>query len=143
MHLAENIILAVVAAVTGLPETGTTVTRSKVYDAHTLPALSVDMGADSINEDLISVGFINRELEVVITAYVKGVEASDIQLNQIREEVYAAMMADHTLGLNYVIDVIPVGDDEPDISKESEKIVAQQGMRFVIKYRHSRLSAGV
>lgn len=141
-HRAESIMAAVKTAVTGLTTTGDRVERGRVRNVETAPALSVEMGADDINPERSTYPRVNRDLNVKIFAYVKTNTAPDTQLNLIREEVYAALMADRTLGLTYVIDTEAIGDDEPELTGESEQITGKQQMNFVVKYQHSWTNAG-
>lgn len=142
MHRAEEIIQAVVANLDNLPTTGANITRSKIYDAAALPAISVDMGADSINEERNNMAFVDRDLEINITSYVKATVDADQLLNTIREEVYAAMMSVNTQGLAFVSETKAIGDDDPDISGDSNQPIGTQTMKFIVKYRHSKLNAG-
>lgn len=137
MHRAETIMDQVVASVTGLATTGTRVVRARVRTVETAPALSVEMGGDDVAPDRSAWPRIERELNVQIIIHVKNNTEPDSDLNQIRAEVYAAMMADRTLGQTFVMDVDPIGDNEPEITGEGEKVTARQQMNFVVKYRHS------
>ena len=78
----------------------------------------------------------------MVTSHVKTTGVLDTLLNQIRREVWVAMMADRTLGLPYVIDVRPLGDNEPELSDELEKGAARQRLFFLVKYRHSVADPG-
>ena len=142
MHRAESIMQAVTTKVTGLATTGARVFRGRVRTIETAPALTVEMGADNVDEDRSSYPRIRRELNIKITAHIKNNTDPDSDLNTIREEVYNALMADRTQGLSYVIDTESIGDDEPELSGESEKITGSQLMNFVVKYSHSWTDAG-
>jgi len=143
---AEQILAAVKTAVTGLSTTGARVQRGQIY-AHEetkLPALAVSMGADVPNEEL-QTGILDWELTVRIEAaanvetdYVTQDSLIDQALNQIRKEVHAAVMADHTQGLAFVIDTIPGPAAEPTLSGEGAQPIGLQVLEYRILYRASR-----
>ena len=142
MHRAEAIMAAVETAITGLTTTGARVVRARVRTVENAPALSLEQGADDVNPELSNYPKLARELNVKVKAHVKDNDTADTNLNLIREEVFAAMMADRTLGLAYVVDVDLIGDDEPEFTGDSDQIVGRQQMNFVVKYRHSWTDAG-
>ena len=111
--------------------------RDRVRTVETAPALSVEMGADDVNPDLSSFPTKTRDLNVKIVAHVKDNTTYDNDLNKIRAEVYAAIMADVTFGLDYVIDTDLIGDDEPEFTGDADQISGRQVMNYVVKYRHS------
>lgn len=141
-HRAESITAAVVTTVTGLTTTGTRVFRGRVRTVETAPAITVSMGGDDIVPEQSAYPRQYRDLHIKITSHVENNTAPDTQLNLIREEVYNALLADRTLGLAYVIDIALIGDDEPELSGEAEKITGSQQMNFVVKYFHSWSDAG-
>lgn len=140
-HRAEQIMDAVVTAVTGLTTTGANVQRGRVYpvDEAALPALSVYMSADEPldGEDGQSVfGYVDSELTVRVEAHVKGSANIDQTLNQIRAEVYQALLADYQLGLAFVQQIIWRGADEPELDAADQK-VGRQAFNWAVRYRHS------
>lgn len=137
MHRAETILQAVETALTGLATTGTNVQRARVRTVETPPALSIEMGSDDIAFDRSSYPRVERDLNVQVIAHVKNNTSIDSDLNQIRAEVYTALITDRTLGLTFVTDTESIGDDEPEITGEGEKVNARQQLNFVVKYRHS------
>jgi len=141
-HRAETVMAAVVTAVEGLTTTGSRVVRSRVRTVETAPSLSVEQGGDDVNPELTSYPKVTRDLNVKIIIHVKQNTDPETQLNLIREEVYAAIMADTTLGIAFVIDTMPIGDDEPEFTGDADQITGRQMMNFVVKYRHSWTSAG-
>ena len=143
MHRAESILQSVETTLTGLTTTGTNIQRGRVYPIETTPALSVYMGSDDTSGDYgaTNVGFVDRVLEVIIRSHIKLTSTLDTDLNKIRAEVYAAMMADYTLGLSYVINTWLVSDAQPSLSADSEQPTATQDMTYRVHYRHSYASA--
>lgn len=139
-HRAESILAAVKTAVTNLTTTGTRVVRGRVFAVGTLPALSVDMGSE-LPVDESNMAFQDELLEVAITSYVKGTQGTtDTEHNTIAAEVYAALMADRTLGLGYVHTTRWLGRLAPR-RDNAEQAVSQQEMRIEVHYRHSHTSA--
>lgn len=141
-HRAETIISTVVTTVTGLTTTGNNVARGRVRSVETHPALSVITGGDDVVLDRSNWPNIGRELNVKIIIHVKNNTTYETEINKIREEVYAALMADHTLGLGFVIDVQPTGDDEPELTGDADQIVGIQQMNFSVMYEHQHDNAG-
>jgi hypothetical protein len=149
---AEQIIAAIKTLLTGLATTGQNVQRGQIYEHEKakLPALSITMGEDSpVSEQ--QTGLVDWELTVsiqsvaeIIDAYTATESALDTLLNLIRKEVHAAIMADHTLGLDFVIDISPGPANEPILSGAGSVPTGSQSIDFVVWYRTSRddISAG-
>ena len=141
-HRAEQIMVKVKTAITGLTTTGSRVIRGRVRTVEEANTLSLEMGADDVNPETSKFPKRGRDLNIKIFAHVKQNTDPDTQLNLIREEVYAALMATPQLGLSFVIDTELIGDDEPELTGDSDQIVGRQQMNFVVKYRHSWTDAG-
>lgn len=139
MHRAEEILSAVVTSLTGLATTGTSVERDQVYPVQACPALSIEQGGEEPIQGRESFGFQDAALEFDVVAYVKT-QGPNTQLNQIKAEVYAALMANRQLGLNYVYDMEWRGDTAPEPSAEADKTTTKCSMRFAVAYRHSLTS---
>lgn len=137
----EQILDAVVTALTDLTTTGENVKRAQVYNSSNdeLPGLAVYMGTDVLITELIT-SFIDWELTIFIDARVKTRDQVDELLNTIRGEVHAALMASPTLGLDFVHDTKPVMAGEPDLRGEGDQPIAIQRFEFAITYRTSRTS---
>jgi len=143
MHHAEAIMQAILALITGLTTTGNNVARGRPYPVETVPALTLMQGEDSLANGLQNMSFVDRILIVRIVCHVKTGTQFDTDLNQIRREVYVAIMANRNLNLpNIVIDTAPEGDDEPELSGDGEKNIGQQVMNFAVTYRHSLTDPG-
>ena len=149
---AESILDAVETVLTGLTTTGSNVERGKVYgyQASELPALGLYMGADAPAAEY-QTGIIDWELTIRIESMVSIDAANnssltdstvETQLNLIREEVHAAVMADHTLGLSYVIDIMPGAASEPILSGDGAEPTGSQIIEYLIHYRTSRADIG-
>ena len=138
MHRAESILNAVKTALTGLATTGQYVERDRVFPPEACPALSVNQGSEE-PLDQSSTQFQDCVLEVEVVIQVKsGTSSSD--LNQIKAEVYAAMMTDTTQGLTYVHETQWGGDSAPEPSGDAEINTTRCTMRFAVAYRHSYTS---
>ncbi len=143
---AEQILVAIKTAITGLTTTGANVQRGQVYghEKISLPALTLNMGQDSVEFEQ-QTGLIDWQLEILIqstafvsAAYTASESALDTLLNLIRGEVYLAVMADHTLGLSFVIDIMPGPAGAPTLSGEGAEPTGSQLLTFIVKYRASR-----
>ena len=143
---AETITAAVTTLLTGLATTGANVQRGQVYphEADKLPALSVFMGDDVIEMEL-QTAWLDWQLTILVettvkvtTDYTTYQSLVDQQLNAIREEVHAALLANHTLGLAYVHDIEPISASRPRLSGEGDTPMASQVLTFNVKYRTSR-----
>lgn len=139
-HRVESIMQAVTSTLTGLATTGAEVQRGRVYSIAATPALSISMGADEVREDLRSFSRLVRQLTVTISAHVKVTTQLETQLNQIKTEVFAALMADITQGLNYVIQTDLLIDDAPELDAEQDQPTARASMVWRITYAHSGTS---
>ena len=140
-HRAETILEAVKTALTGLTTTGTKIERGRVYPVEQLPALSLEMGDDRADGESSNLAFQDRELDFSVTSYVKSSANTETVTNAIRAEVYAALMADRTLSLDYVFYVEFVSDNRPQLSGDGELRTSTQEMDYRVKYRHSLTNA--
>ncbi len=134
---AEQIMSAVLTAVTGLATTGANVERDRDYPTDADNSISVEQGSDTVLEEQGN-AFIDSMLEFSVVAYVKKNNTYTTQINQIRKEVHIALMADRQLGLpGIVIDLIPLGAEQPEVAANSEKPVVRMPINFQVLYRHS------
>lgn len=131
----EQVMDAVVTALTGLATTGSNVFRGRVYDLPdtALPGLAVSMGEDTIADELN--GYYDWTLSVAIESKVEANTQVDTTLNTIRGEVHAALRADPTLGLSFVIDTKPSSAEAPDLSGEGAKPIGTQRLIYQVRYR--------
>jgi hypothetical protein len=128
-------------AVTNLVTTGARVDRGRAEEipAESTPALRVRMGADPI-VDPWAHQLLDSDLNIVIAAKVHEASTNvETKLNLVRKEVTIALAADPTLGLAFVHALIELGPDEPQISGELAKPTGTMDMRYLCRYRRSRM----
>jgi len=142
-HRAESILQTLQTTLTGLTSTGQQVARGRVFNVDTasLPALSIQMGPEQQLGDAQSFNRVTRELLVSVEIHARATAGLEAALNQIKAEVYAAIMADHTLGLSYVVQAEWREDSAPDFSDEFEQATARVYSTWAIFYQHSLTSA--
>ena len=100
-HVRESIRSNATTAVTSLSTTGSRVYRSRVYPlAHAkLPGLCVYCEGESTQTDTMGASStLDRELDLMIEAYVRGTANYDNTLDDICAEVEAGLAADMTRG---------------------------------------------
>ncbi len=144
---SEQIIAAIKTLITGLATTGANVQRGQIYghQADELPALALSMGVDTLLSEP-QTGLLDWEISILIessakvsAAYTANESLLDQVLNQIRKEVHLAIMVDHTLGLDFVIDITPLQAAAPVLSGDGSEPIGSQTLEFLITYRTSRL----
>jgi len=142
----EQIMVAVLANLTGLATTGANVFRGRVYGLQDteVPALTIYQGADTPLGDygLENYAFIDSELTIKVTAHVKTADQAETELNKIRREVHVALMADYQQGLSFVITTIPQGATEPLLLSDGETPTATMDMYWRVQYRSSQTDPG-
>ena len=143
---AEQIMAAVDTLLAALTTTGSNVQRDQVYphEEGALPAIAIQQGADVPVGDL-QTAVIDWELTFTVIAVARvaatyttmdsGVVTT---LNQIRKEVHAALFADYTLGLGFVIDILPGAVSVPTLDGDGELPHGSLAMEFTVRYRSSR-----
>jgi hypothetical protein len=131
---------AITTNLTGLATTGANVHRGRVYSLAAVPALSISMGSDENLSGSRTWPYLTRRLQVIITAHVKTTTQLETQLNQIKTEVFAALNADISQGLAFVIDTELAIDEQPELDAEQDQPTARCDMQWTILYRHSNTS---
>lgn len=101
-HVREQLVQAVVTAVTGLTTTGLRVFRfrpqQRTLMPAQLPALRIYIDGDSANANGIHVPFYERPTQIRIEGVVQSTGQIDQTLNLISSEVEAALAAKVPLG---------------------------------------------
>ena len=120
------------------------VLRANVYPYHdeALPAINVILGADrpvtETGPDNMS--FQDWMLTLYADCVIKQALSTgdvDTELNSLRLGVHKAVMANYTLGLNFVINAYPSEVAEPERKGEGEEQVAVMRTAFTFHYRAS------
>lgn len=142
---AESILAAIETLLDGTTDAGANVQRGQVY-AHEetkLPAIAIFMGPD-VPAGEMQTGFTDWDLTVLIQTtvsiaawYTDMSAAVETSLNALREQIHALLLADHTLGLSYVIDTTAGPAEQPIIDGDGELPVGSQILQFVVRYRAS------
>lgn len=140
-HRAESILATVATTLTGLTTTASRVQRARAWPIPELPALTILKGRDELlDDDDYVLDDVLRRLEVEIRAQARSVGVLETTLNTIAAEVYAALVADRTLGLGYVHDVELVADEAPELEAEQDQPVGRMAMTYTVIYEHSNAS---
>ncbi|GAA5442646.1 hypothetical protein Misp06_00820 [Microbulbifer sp. NBRC 101763] len=141
-HVSQQLLDAVTAAVTGLVTTGTNVEQTRIYARDKLPALSVRLGERRVVSTLGN-SFIDAEQDIYIDIYVAGKsDQIDDKMLQIDGEIHAALMADHALGLDFVVDLEPQGLGEPDTEHAGKaRAVATSSWKYLIRHSVTSLES--
>lgn len=85
-----------------------------------------------------NIAFSDKFQEIIIRIHVKASEPDlDGLFLQIHSEIYAAIMADRTLGLAFVRDTIEFGFARPVYSSASGRPTVTVDTRWRVEYRHS------
>jgi len=133
----EDILQEIETKVTGLTTTLENVHREQSYDiaASALPHIVINEGEDTV-EAQHTQAFTDWNLTVDIDLVARGDSDTVItQVNTMRGEVHAALMADYTLGLGYVKFIEAVSTTRPDVSIEGDKPIVRQRLTYTVNYR--------
>jgi len=134
----EDILEAIKDALTGLTTTDDNVQREQAYgiEQSALPFIVINEGEDIV-EDELSQQFVDWSLTVDIDLLARNDRDTVItELNTMRGEVHAALMADYTLGLPNIVKYIRADRTErPIVSPEGDRPIAQQRLTYEVKYR--------
>lgn len=145
-HRSEQIIDAIVAALrvsTDLPIPAQNVfahrTLSLSDDQGELPAATVNEGDDAATSDLgnDNLAFIDSLMDVAVVTYAIGTDEVSVKraLAVQRRFVHAAIMADPTLGLNFVIGVRYAGAPKPELDASTQHTVGSRESLWRVHYR--------
>ena len=135
-HVRQQIRDDIVTTLTGLVTTGSNVFRSRIFplEQTNLPALCIYTKSEASEYDTIGLPrSVNRILDVVVEAYVKGVSNYDNTLDTIAVEVEEAIAADVTLG--GLAKDAQITAFEADFSGDGEQPVAVGRFTVTVEYR--------
>lgn len=100
-HVAEQIIVAAKALLTGATTAGANVFDSRVYEvnANQVPALLIDQGEEAVKvESLGANRVLARALELIIVAKAKQNTSYRTMCNTLRKEVESLLAQNNSLG---------------------------------------------
>lgn len=104
--------------------------------ANDYPSISVLIGSDDVANK--NSAFINWELTVYTDIFIGSKDEDVDALTQdVRKEVHKSIMADYTLGLDFVTEVDPLGQQDPKHSDESDVYTSVTRVAWVVRYRTS------
>ncbi len=138
--MADHRVIAVLeafkTAYEGLPIVGDNVFTGRIEDFENTPSHSLFLGgADVENQNnafVDQVQLIRDEVTVV------GKEHEvDALLMNVHRDAYAAIMADPTLGLDYVQDTMLQSMSEPDYIEDGNRPILSAVFTWRVHYRHS------
>jgi hypothetical protein len=138
-HRAEQIMAAVQARVTNLTTAGARVDRGRAdtIDVTNTPALRVAMGSDKALEPwAYALGDFDLDVSVFAYAY-DSAQNIETLLNKMRSEVTVALMADQTLGLGFVLNIVELGAADPELTGDKAKPAGKLECEFRVRYRRS------
>lgn len=140
-HRAEQVLVAVAAAIeTAVQPSGVHVFTHRRFslaaNQDELPAISVDYGEDQPFTDRNNV-YIDSRLVVQITGVAQSHDEADLRqlLLELRASAHAAIAADFTFGLDFVITAAYGGAAEPEIDVDGEYVIGALTSTWVVHYR--------
>lgn len=108
-----------------------------------LPAISVDHGSDE-PADQETTHFIDSNLTVQTTSIVASFDEIELrrQLIALRREAHIALLADWTLGLDFVVSVTYGGAEAPEFGVQGSKMIGVLTSSWIFYYRMNRFDPG-
>lgn len=143
MHRAEQILEAVVSAIESQADRGAAVVPHLALtlseDDQELPAVAVRLGSDDPVSELgtSNLAYIDSVLQIRCTVYARHVDQAEEarELMRLRSVVHRALMADQTLGLDFVMGVRYGGASEPERDAAGGQIAGRMDCLFGVLYR--------
>lgn len=108
-----------------------------------LPAISVDFGPDE-PADQETTHYVDSKLTVQATAVAASFDEIELrrQLLELRREAHIALLADETLGLEFVVQATYGGADEPEFGTSGAKLLGVLTSSWIFYYRMNRSDPG-
>lgn len=132
-HVTQQVLDAVVAAVTGLSTTGVNVfvnhPQDRALQASEIPALLVYLGAEEVQNVTLDGTIVERTTHFYVDVRIKGIGAIDETLTEIRKEVETVLGATFTIGGRPVI-LDYVGMAEPELDSENDQPMISARLEF-------------
>ena len=108
-------------------------------DEQELPAVAVMLGDDdSLGETgAVNLTYLDSLLTLNCTAVCTAATESQLidLLSEMRRQIHVSLMADRSLGLNFVIDTRYQGSIAPEITTSGELMVGRLTTRWAVHYR--------
>lgn len=137
MHKTIVIRNAIISSLEPLEISGTVreITRG-ARNANNYPSISVLIGSDDVANK--NSAFINWELTVYTDIFIASKDEDVDALAQgVRKEIHKALLADYTLGLDFVTEVDPLGQQDPKHSDDSDVYTSVTRVAWLVRYRTS------
>lgn len=140
MHKAQLIINEINTRLSTLIDSGVVVEvmKNRVDVPDELPAIAIRMGSDepeSQNASFIDSNLIiNTDVYVITTA-----QNLDEATLAIRLEVHKKLMATYNLGFDFVTQITPLGQSEPDYNGDGEQYAGATRLSWRVSYRSNVL----
>lgn len=139
-HVLQTVREAAVAALTGLPTTGSNVLQQDPYPAENVPALVVATAADPVVEEMETPQVLRWDVQIAVACIAKGAGNVAAQLDAITLEVQAALCAVSSIGGRQVV-ITPVSFEPPTFSGEGDQPVARRTVIFTVYSLHTTATA--
>ena len=141
----EQIVNAIELLLDGATDAGSNVQRGQVHphEANKLPAIAIFMGPDTPDAEYHPASLdwaftVLIETTVSVPAdYTDMSPAVETPLAELRKQIHALLLADHRLGLAFVIKVDPGPASQPILDGDGEVPVGSQVLQFDVRYRSS------
>lgn len=140
-HRAEQVMVAVSTRLEALSALSISAVRGRTVpdSGTTLPQLNIYQGTEIPVEGAVTSAFLDRELAVHVDVYANAAsDPLDTVMNDLRKEVYAALMIDDNLGLPFVQKFTWKQDAAPEDLGAVVPGMGRLAMTFAARYRHSR-----
>lgn len=104
--------------------------------ANDYPSISVLIGPDDVANK--NSAFINWELTVYTDIFIASKDEDVDALTQdVRKEIHKVLLADYTLGLDFVTETDPLGQQDPKHSDDSDVYTSVTRVAWLVRYRTS------
>ena len=137
MHKAIVVRNAIVSLLGSLETSGVVkeITKgARLTNDH--PSISVLIGSDDVANK--NSAFINWELTVYTDITISSTDEDvDALAQNVRKEIHKALMSDYTLGLDFVTEIDPIGQQEPKRSDDSDLYNSVTSVAWLVRYRTS------
>lgn len=146
--IEEQILARFKTLLTDLVTTKKNVFRDRTYnyESDELPAINIEMGAMISVDEVTGASntrFFDGLLDINVFTTIERTDKYTTTLNIAFKEQYAAIMADQTLSLGFVINTMIRNKDKPEISGEGQQVVATQKTTWQVHYRHRLTDASL